>query len=101
MAYIVHRTPDICNFEFHSTIMDKVFDQNRIRQFFFIIVILLLGILLFRELMSFLPALLGAITLYILLHRYMKYLTEKRRWRRGWTAVLLMLISVVVILLPV
>jgi len=79
----------------------SIIDQNRIRQFFFIIVILLIGIVLFLELYSFLPALLGAITLYILMHRVMFYLTEKKRWRKGWAALLLMIISMIVILLPV
>ena len=81
--------------------MSNVFDQNRIRQFFFIALLLLLGILLFLELQSFLPALLGAITLYILMHRFMFYLTEKKKWHKGWTAILLMLVSIIVILLPV
>ena len=80
---------------------NSVIDQNRVRQFFFIILILLLGLLLFLELYSFLPALLGAITIYVLLHKWMFYLTEKKKWRKGWTAVLLMLFSVIVILLPV
>ena len=79
----------------------NVIDQNRIRQFFFILIILMLGILLFLQLQSFLPALLGAITLYVLLRRWMFYLTEKKKWRKGWTAVLLMLFSFIVILLPV
>lgn len=81
--------------------MSNVIDQNRIRQFFFIVVILLLGILLFLELYSFLPALLGSITLYILMHRWMFYLTEKKKWKKGWTALLLMLFSIIVILIPV
>jgi predicted PurR-regulated permease PerM len=81
--------------------MSNVIDQNRIRQFFFIVVILLMGIVLFLELYSFLPALLGAITLYILLHRAMFYLTAKKKWRKGWAAILLMLLSIIVILLPV
>ena len=81
--------------------MSDVISQNRIRQFFFILIILLLGILLFLELYSFLPALLGAITLYILLHKWMFYLTEKRKWSKAWTTLLLMLFSFIVILLPV
>jgi predicted PurR-regulated permease PerM len=79
----------------------NVIDQNRVRQVFFIILILLLGILLFRQLYSFMPAVLGAITLYALLRKWMFRLTEKRKWRKGWTAALLMLISFIVILLPV
>jgi predicted PurR-regulated permease PerM len=81
--------------------MNNVIDQNRIRQFFFIVLILLLGIVLFLELSSFLPAVLGAITLYILMHRLMFYLTEKRKWRKGLAALLLMFASLLVILLPV
>jgi len=81
--------------------MGDVISENRVRQVFFIILILLLGILLFFELSSFLPALLGAITLYILLHNWLFYLTEKRRWRTGGTSLLLMLFSFIVILLPV
>lgn len=81
--------------------MSDVISQNRVRQFFFILIILLLFVLLFMELSSFLPALLGSITLYILLHKWMFYLTEKKKWRKSWTAALLMLFSLVVILLPV
>ncbi len=81
--------------------MESTFNQNRIRQIFFIILILGLGLLLFFELATFLPALLGAITLYILLHNWLFYLTEKKKWKTGWTAVLLMLFSFIVILLPI
>ena len=77
------------------------FDQNRVRQISFIIIILLLGILLFLELQTFLPAFLGALTIYILMRRYMIKLTEKKKWKKGWTAALLMLVSFIVILLPV
>ena len=76
-------------------------NQDRIRQVFFIVLLLLLGVLLFLELYSFLPAMLGAITLYILMRRWMYYLTEKRKWGSGWAAMLLMLLSFIVILLPV
>lgn len=79
----------------------NVIDQNRVRQIFFLLIILMLGILLFQQLQSFLPAVLGAITLYVLLRRWMLYLTEKKKWRKGWTAVLLMFFSFIVILLPV
>ncbi len=79
----------------------NIIDQNRIRQFFFILIILLLGILLFFQLINFVPAVLGAITLYVLLRRWMFFLAEKKKWRKGWTAVLLMFFSFLVILLPV
>jgi predicted PurR-regulated permease PerM len=81
--------------------MNDYISQNRVRQVFFILIILLLFILLFLELANFLPALLGAITLYILLHKWMFLLTEKKKWKKGWTAMLLMIGSFVVIMLPI
>lgn len=79
----------------------QVISQNRIRQVFFLLLILLLGLLLFLELYMFLPALLGAITLYMVMRKGMFYLTSKKKWRKGWTAVLLMFISMIIILVPV
>lgn len=76
-------------------------DQNRVRQIFFILFIIALGILLFYELYFFLPAMLGAITLYIIMHKWMFYLTEKRGWKKWTTALFLMLASMIVIFLPI
>lgn len=80
---------------------NNVIHQNRIRQVFFLVIIVALGILLFRELYTFLPALLGAITLYIVMRKWMFYLTIKKKWRKAWTALLLMFLSLIVILLPI
>ena len=81
--------------------MQNAIDQNRIRQILFILIIGALATLLFIELYAFLPAALGAATLYILLRKSMFYLTEKRKWRPGAAALLLMLFSLILILLPV
>ena len=78
-----------------------IIHQNRVRQIFFLVIIVLLGLLLFSELYTFLPALLGAVTLYIVMRRWMFHLTIKKKWRKGWTAALLMLLSMIVILLPI
>ena len=80
---------------------NQVINQNQIRQVFFIIIIVGLGLLLFLELYSFLPALLGAITLYIIMRRWMFFLTYTRKWKKGWSAALLMLLSMIVILFPI
>ncbi len=76
-------------------------DQNRIRQVFFIIIILLLGIVLFQQLYTFIPAVLGAVTLYVLLRKWNFFLIEKKKWGKGWSAILLMLLSMIVILIPI
>ena len=80
---------------------NHVIHQNRIRQIFFLVIIVLLGLLLFLELYTFLPALLGAVTLYIVMRKAMLYLTIKKKWKKGWTAFLLMFVSMIVILLPI
>ena len=80
---------------------NHVIHQNRIRQIFFLFTIALLGLLLFLQLYTFLPALLGAITLYMVMRKWMFYLTIKKSWRKGWAATLLMILSMIVILLPI
>jgi predicted PurR-regulated permease PerM len=70
----------------------NIIHQDRVKQSFFI--------LIFYELYFFVPALLGAFTLYILMHRIMFFLTEKKKWRRVLTALFLMLVSFILILFP-
>jgi predicted PurR-regulated permease PerM len=75
--------------------------NNTIRQVLLLFVILLLGIILFLQLQSFIPALLGSYTMYVLLKKWMFILTGKYKWKKTLTAALLMLLSFVVILLPI
>lgn len=72
-----------------------------IRQLSLIIIIILVAIVLFREMRTFIPAVLGAYTLYLIMRKYMFRLTGKYKWKKGWTAGLLMLISFLVIMLPI
>lgn len=75
--------------------------QNRIKQIFFMICIVALGILLASELSGFLPAMLGAITLYILMRKAMQHLVDRRGWSRSLSAWMLMLGSFLVIMIPI
>jgi predicted PurR-regulated permease PerM len=79
----------------------KRIPSDIIRQVLLLAAIVLLAIILFRELQFFLPALLGAYTLYMVLRKYMFILTGKYKWKKGWTALLLMLLSFLIILLPI
>ena len=81
--------------------MSQIIDANRLRQVLLIVVILLIGVVLFNELSSFVPALLGATTLYILLRNSLFWLSEKKKWKKSGAALLLMLLSLLVILLPI
>lgn len=58
-------------------------NQNRIRQILYLLVILLLGYMLARQLSGFIPALLGAITLYMIMRKSMEYLVLKENGPRA------------------
>jgi len=75
--------------------------NNTIRQVLLLFVIVLLGITLFLQLQSFIPALLGSYTMYVLLKKWMFILTGKYKWKKSLAAALLMILSFVIILLPI
>lgn len=59
-----------------------------------------LGTTIFIEIIPFLGGLLGAATLYVLLRGQMRYLTERRRWRRSLASTLLLAESILCFLVP-
>lgn len=71
-----------------------------VRQLFVLLVILFLGFLIFKELVPYLTGILGAITLYVILKKWMKFL-EGRGWSKPTAAGLLMLASFIGILIPI
>ena len=75
--------------------------QNKIRQIFFLVILALLGVLLVKEFMVFLPAFLGAVTLYILMRRPMIYLVQQRKWSKNLSVWMLILLSFLVIMIPI
>src|SRR5579871_1506639 len=75
--------------------------NNTIRQVLLLLIIIFLGIILFLQLQSFIPALLGSYTMYVLLKKWMFILTGKYKWKKSLTAAMLMLASFIVILLPI
>ncbi len=72
-----------------------------VRQVVLLAGIVILGLVLFRELSFFIPALPGAYTLYVVLRKYMFILTATYKWKKGATAVFLMVLSFLIILLPI
>lgn len=75
--------------------------NNIVRQVLLLLFIIFLGIILFQQLQSFLPALLGAYTFFVIFKKWMYILTGKYKWNRSLAAGLLMLLSFLVILLPI
>lgn len=71
-----------------------------IRQVFILLLILLLGGLIFYEMLPYLTGVLGAVTLYVILRKPMSILVKKGWWP-GLAAAVLMFLSFICILLPV
>lgn len=76
------------------------YDNDRLKQFFFIVIILLIGGVLFWKMSGFIPAFLGALTLYVIMRPAVIWLIYKKRWKRWIVALILILASIVVFLIP-
>jgi len=61
----------------------------------------MLGIMLISELYIFLPGLLGGVTLYILSRKWYYHLTLKKKWPKGLTSLLFIIVSLIIIAIPV
>ena len=72
-----------------------------IRQIFVLLLILLMGSLIFKEMLPYLTGVLGAVTIYILMRKWMSVLVNKKKWKPSLAALMLMFISFVCILLPI
>jgi predicted PurR-regulated permease PerM len=79
----------------------KQIPNNAIRQILILLMLIALGVVLFNQLKAFLPAFLGAYTLYVLLRKWMFILHGRYKWNKNLTAALLMLLSFLIILLPI
>ncbi len=75
--------------------------NNRLKQVVVLILIVLISALLIGQLTEFLPGILGGVTLYILSRGYYFQLIFKRKWNKGWTAMLFILFYLLVISLPI
>lgn len=65
-----------------------------------IVIILLLGVLIFLKITPFLGGILGALTVYILLRPQMIFLTNRKRMKRSFMAVLLLSETILIFLIP-
>jgi predicted PurR-regulated permease PerM len=71
-----------------------------VRQLFVLLLIVFLGILIFQEIIPYLSGILGAVTLYVLMRKWMIKLVN-RGWKKSIAAAVLMLASFIGILIPI
>ncbi len=81
--------------------MNKEIPLGIIRQIFILLLILLMGSLIFREMIPYLSGVLGAVTIYVLMRKWMRTLVERRKWKPALAATVLMLVSFFGILIPI
>ena len=81
--------------------MPATHTDHKINKYFFLAIILLLGVFLFFSLVEFFTAFLASVMFYVLTRPFMEYLIKKRRWPKRWAAVTVIFISLFVILLPI
>jgi len=75
--------------------------NERLRQIILLLLILAIAALLISQMAVFIPGLLGGITLYILSRTLYFQLIFKRKWKKGWTALLFIFSYLLIIALPV
>lgn len=72
-----------------------------LRQVLLLCIIIFLGVMLITQMSMFLPGLLGGITLHILTRKWYYKLTIEKKWRKGLTALLFIMGSLIIIAIPV
>ena len=80
--------------------MRKQIHNSSINQIMLILIIILICVLIFKNLLYYLPGFLGAITLYLLFRNSYRYLTDKRHYNKSLVSIGYILVSVVFIVLP-
>lgn len=75
--------------------------EDKIKQIFLILLILVLAGLICYNLSMFIPSVLGAITLYIITRKYNLYLQEEKKWKPWAAATVIILGTLIVLILPI
>lgn len=79
----------------------KQINNTPINQIMLILIIILICILIFKNLIYYLPGFLGAITLYILFRESYFRFTIQQKWNKSITSLLYIVVSIVFIVLPI
>ncbi|WP_077403118.1 AI-2E family transporter [Cellulophaga omnivescoria] len=78
----------------------KYISPHIIRQIFVLLLIVLMGGLIFKEILPYLSGVLGAITMYVILKKPMQKLAKKG-WQANIAAIFLMILSFLCIMVPI
>jgi len=73
----------------------------KVKQYFFLAIILIFAGFLFSAVSEFFSAFLIAVILYILSEPMVNWLVKKARWKKGWVTIFIIVLSFFIILLPI
>lgn len=73
----------------------------KINKSFFLSVIIVFGILLLYSIHEFFNAFLGSIMFYVMFKGWMKFLVKRKKWKCSWAAILVIVVSFLIIMLPI
>lgn len=80
---------------------DLPIGEEKIRQVFMLLIIVVLVLLIGYNLALFIPSVLGAITLYIVTRKYNFYLQDKRHWKPWVASTFIIVVTLVILILPI
>lgn len=75
--------------------------EHKVNRYIFLAFIIVIGLFLVYSLMAFFTAFLAAIMFYVLSKKPVEWLVKRKKWRRSWAAILVILSSFFIILLPI
>lgn len=75
--------------------------EEKIKQIFLLILIIVLAGLISFNLSLFIPSVLGAITLYIVTRKYNLYLQEEKGWKPWAASLVIILATLLILILPI
>lgn len=81
--------------------MDHYIDNSRLKQIAYLALLVGLGWVIFQEIAYYLPSFLGAITFYVIMRKRMNKLVYQRKWKRGTAAMVLIMLSFLIVLVPI
>jgi predicted PurR-regulated permease PerM len=81
--------------------MENAIFNDRLRQVLLLALIIFILFILIGNLYFLLPGILGGITLYILGRNLYFRLVFKRKWSKGWTALLFILVFLIIVAIPI
>lgn len=76
-------------------------NTTKINKSFFLTVIIVFALLLLFSMREFFTAFLGAIMFYVLFKPWMEFLVKKKKWKKGRAAILVVVVSFIIIMIPI